>query len=79
MSHNFFLREQCISEQVQAMQSELRQSHELASAGAGDETVHYNLGRHLIGKLGTSLVALGTHLERIDSAEHCGRSLATSH
>ena len=79
MSHNFFLREQCISEQVQAMQSELQQSLELASAGVGDETVHHNLGRHLIGKLGTSLVALGTRLERIDSVDHRDQSLATSH
>lgn len=79
MSHNFFLREQCISEQVQAMQTELRQSHELARAGASNETMHHNLGRHLIGKLGTSLVALGTRLERIDSVDHPDRSLATSH
>jgi hypothetical protein len=79
MSHNFFLREQCITEQVKAMQSELQQFHELANASASGETEHHNLGRRIIGKLGTSLVALGTRLERIDAVEHRDQSLATSH
>jgi hypothetical protein len=78
MSHNSFLREQYITEQVQAMQSELQQFHEPASVSASGETEHHNLGRYLIGKLGTSLVALGTRLERIDSVEHGEQSLATS-
>ena len=62
MSNNLYLHEKLAGDRLQDMQREIQQGHLAASASRPRR----NIGKHIVSKLGTHLVVVGTWLERAE-------------
>ena len=62
MCNNFYLQERQVEEHRQDLQHEADQQRIVA----GLPGQRRNIGKHIVSRLGTRLVALGTWLERVE-------------
>lgn len=72
MYNNFYLQEKRVEEHLQDLQREVNQERIAADLPGYRRSV----GKHMVSRLGTYLVALGTWLERVE--QHDKRAVATS-
>ena len=71
MCNNFFLKEKRVEEHLQDLQREANQQRIVADLPRDRRSV----GKHIVSRLGTHLVALGTWLERVE--QHDKEAVAT--
>jgi len=62
MSQNKYLQEWLVTDRYRELEQEREHNHLLASP----PRQHHSVGRHLMSKFGTMLVALGTRLEQVE-------------
>ena len=65
MYNNFYLQEKRVEEHLQELQREVNREHVAAALSRNRRSV----GKHMVGRLGTYLVALGTWLERVEQRD----------
>ena len=63
--YNLYLQEKRAEEHLQDLQREIKQDRLVANL----PTNRSHIGKHLIGRLGSQLIALGTWLERFEQHE----------
>ena len=71
MCNNFFLQDKRVEEHLQDLQREANQQRIVADLSRNQRSV----GKRIISRLGTRLVALGTWLERVE--QHDKEAVAT--
>jgi hypothetical protein len=71
MCNNFFLQDKRVEDHLQDMQREANQQRIVADLPRN----WHSVGKHIISRLGTRLVALGTWLERVE--QHDKEAVAT--
>ena len=71
MCNNFYLQDKRVEEHLQDLQREANQQRIVADLPRHRRSV----GKHIISRLGTQLVALGTWLERVE--QHDKQAVAT--
>lgn len=71
MCNNFYLQERQVEEHRQDLQHEAN----LQRVVAGLPDQRRSIGKHIVSRLGTRLVALGTWLERVE--QHDKQAVAT--
>ena len=71
MYNNFYLQEKRVEEHLQDLQREVNQERIAASL----PRIRPGVGKHIVSRLGTYLVALGTWMERIE--QHDKQAVAT--
>lgn len=71
MYNNFYLQEKRVEEHQQALQREVNQERIVADL----PRKRHSVGKHMVSRLGTQLVALGTWLERVE--QHDKEAVAT--
>ena len=71
MYNNFYLQDKRVEDHLQDLQREANQQRIVADLSRNRRSV----GKHIISRLGTCLVALGTWLERVE--QHDKQAVAT--
>jgi len=71
MCNNFYLQERQVEEHRQDLQHEADQQRIVAGLSGQRRSI----GKHIVSRLGTCLVALGTWLERVE--QHDKQAVAT--
>jgi len=71
MCNNFFLQDKRVEEHLQDLQREANQQRIVADLPRN----RHSVGKHIVSRLGTKLVALGTWLERVE--QHDKEAVAT--
>ena len=71
MYNNFYLQDKRVEEHLQDLQREANQQRIVADLLRDRRSV----GKHMVSRLGTRLVALGTWLERVE--QHDKKAVAT--
>ena len=71
MYNNFYLQDKRVEEHLQDLQREANQQRIVADLSRNRRSV----GKHIVSRLGTRLVALGTWLERVE--QHDKQAVAT--
>ncbi len=71
MCNNFYLQDKRVEEHLQDLQREANQQRIVADLPRHRRSV----GKHIVSRLGTQLVALGTWLERVE--QHDKEAVAT--
>lgn len=71
MYNNFYLQEKRVEEHLQELQREVNQERIAAAV----PRIRPGVGKHMVGRLGTHLVALGTWMERVE--QHDKQAVAT--